>query len=136
MLNPRLTNCTECVDTLSVICDIDYNIGLISNCMYNSLVFALKGKCNVATLSDLLNYRRILVNKYYNPAYVSKFSLETIVGRIRILTGGVRSPEVFAFPTTTTTTTAVPVTTTTTTIAPTTTTTTTVEPTTTTTTTT
>lgn len=135
MLNPRLTNCTECSDTLGVICDIDCNISLLANCAYNSIIFGLKGKCNTETLSDLLNYRRILVNKYYNPEYAGAFSLETIVGRVRILTRGYRCPEVFAFPTTTTTTTAVPVTTTTTTIAPITTTTTTVVPTTTTTTT-
>lgn len=135
MLNPRLTNCTECVDTLSVICDIDYNITLLANCAYNTIIFGLKGKCDTGTLADLLNYRRILVNKYYNPSYVSKYSLDTIVGRVRILTAGVRAPEVFPYPTTTTTTTVAPTTTTTTTVEPTTTTTTTVEPTTTTTTT-
>lgn len=113
MLNPRLTNCTECIDTLNVICDIDYNIVLLSKCVYNSIILGTKTKCSKSTLSDLLNYRRILVNKYYNPEYAGNFSLETIVGRVRILTGGIRKPEVFAFPTTTTTT--LPITTTTTT---------------------
>lgn len=84
MLNPHLTDCKSCEGIPQLIEDIDCkiteqsknkiaNIQLMTNFVYN------KDK-----LIKLLNYKRILQNKYYTPGY-GCMSLDQIISRIKIL---------------------------------------------------
>ena len=125
MLLPRLTNCPDCSDALSLIKDIDCKLSEISNILYNNIVFMLNTPIYEEDLLDLLHYKRILTYKYCNYNYVSDFKIKQIASKIKLLTLGCVKGD--CIKNTTTTTTVPPTTTTTTTIAPTTTTTTTID---------
>ena len=85
MLTSRLTDCTDCIDSLALIGEIDCKITDLAKCTYNKIIYGLNTGCSLETFSDLINYRRILTNKYYNPEYASKFPITTIASRIKIL---------------------------------------------------
>jgi hypothetical protein len=124
MLLPRLTNCPDCSDALSLINDIDCKLSETSNILYNNIVFMLGTPICKEDILDLLHYKRILTYKYCNYNYVSDFKIKQIASKIKLLTLGCVKGD--CIKNTTTTTTIPPTTTTTTTISPTTTTTTTV----------
>jgi len=116
-----MTECIQCGDILSLIAEIDCKITEISGDMYNSLVYALNTSCKASIMGDLLNYRRILVNKWCNDEYACDFSVEQIASKVKLMTSGCVPQECCDTcpSTTTTTTTAAPTTTTTTTEEPT-----------------
>lgn len=127
MLLPKLTNCPDCSDALSLIRDIDCKLSEVSNILYNNIVFMLNTPICKEDLLDLLHYRRILMYKYCNYKYVSDFKIKQIASKIKLLTLGCVKGDCVQNTTTSTTTTIPPTTTTTTTVEPTTTTTTTVD---------
>lgn len=128
MLLSKNTNCKDCENIANLLFNIDCAIFSISRNMYNNTAFLLGKKVDRSRLSSLLHYKRILTYKLYNPEYVCKFSLESILSEVKKLTLGCTKececigyefsePDFSSFPTTTTsTTTVVPTTTTTTTI--------------------
>jgi hypothetical protein len=85
MLSPRLTNCPECGDILSLLVDIECKITEVSKNLYNNTVFALNMPIPFDVMIDLLNYRRILQYKYCNPNYVKAFTVKMIASKIKIL---------------------------------------------------
>jgi hypothetical protein len=85
MLTSRLTDCTECGNILQMIAEIDCKITNLSKAAYNKIVFALNTQCKSETMGALLHYRRILVHKYCNPEYVSKFTMPMIQSKVKIL---------------------------------------------------
>lgn len=85
MLTPRLTNCTDCVDIIGLINDIDCRLTENSKKMYNSLVYMFTCSVSPEVMSDLLNYRRILVHKYCNYEYAGDVPIELIASKVKLL---------------------------------------------------
>lgn len=85
MLNPRLTNCTECADITSLIQEIDCKVSELSVALYNNLVFMLNKNIEPDIITDLMIYRRILMYKVCNPNYAGHFTVNMIASRIKIL---------------------------------------------------
>jgi hypothetical protein len=85
MLSPRLTNCTECTNINSLINEIDCKVVELSNVLYNNVVFMLNKSFSITTMSDLLNYRRILTYKVCNPDYAGHYTVNMIASKIKIL---------------------------------------------------
>ncbi len=85
MLNPRLTNCVECSNIVTLLDDIECKVVEIAKNLYNNTVFALNQPIPMESMIDLLNYKRILTYKYCNPNYAKAYSVEMIASRIKIL---------------------------------------------------
>mgnify|MGYP003640949902 CR=1 FL=1 len=85
MLNPRLTNCTECANINSLIEEIDCKVAELANVLYNNIVFMLNKSFNSTTMFDLLMYKRILSYKICNPDYAGNYSVNMIASKIKIL---------------------------------------------------
>lgn len=85
MLTPRMTHCTDCMDALSLINEIDCKLAELSNCAYNKIIYGFKGMCNTDNLARLLHYRRILVFKYFNPDYADPISEMSITSKVKLL---------------------------------------------------
>jgi hypothetical protein len=85
MLNPRLTNCKDCSDILSLLEDIECKITEIAKNLYNNTVFALNLPIQMSVMIDLLNYKRILQYKYCNPDYAKPFNVKTIASKVKLL---------------------------------------------------
>ena len=125
MINPRTSDCKECAEILPLIDAINCKLFESAIDMYNNLAYSLNLKIPATDLLDLLNYKRILINKYVDMNYACDFSINQIANRVRILTTGcltcVKAEMVYVFhkPSTTTSTTSSSSTTTTTTAVPT-----------------
>lgn len=85
MLSPRLTNCPECSNIPSLLSEIDCRLTELSKNLYNNVVYSLNQPFPTGVMSDLLNYRRILVYKYCNPNYNAEFTVNMIASRVKIL---------------------------------------------------
>lgn len=85
MLTPRLTHCTDCVDIIGLIDDIDCRLTENSKKMYNSLIYMFTCSVNPEVMADLLNYRRILVHRYCNPNYGGGISIDLIASKVKLL---------------------------------------------------
>ncbi len=85
MLSPRLTNCSECTSISSLLEDIDCKLFELSKNLYNNTVFSLNKKINDGAILDLLNYKRILKFKFCNSEYASRYSVEQIASRVKLL---------------------------------------------------
>ena len=89
MLSPRLTNCVDCNKIPNLLSSIDCKLKDLANKQYNNIVFALNYMIDSDIMNDLLNYKRILRYKFCNPNYTSKFSIEQIANKVRMLSYGV-----------------------------------------------
>jgi hypothetical protein len=85
MLSPKLTNCINCTSISALLSDIDCKLFIIAKQLYNNTVFDLNKSIDGTVASDLLNYKRILSFKHCNADYASKFTIEQIASRIKIL---------------------------------------------------
>jgi hypothetical protein len=85
MLSPRLVNCVDCTTPANLILDIDCKLTDLANNQYNNIVFMLGLPFNHTVIGDLLNYKRILVNKICNPDYAKSYTIEMIASRVKIL---------------------------------------------------
>lgn len=90
MITPRLTDCAECVDILALQEQIDCKIANLASCAYNKIIYGMNTECSGDTMFALLNYRRILLYRYFNPMYASKYSLYEIASRVKILVAGTK----------------------------------------------
>jgi hypothetical protein len=88
MLSPRLTNCPECSDIPSLLKKIDCKLAELGNNLYNNISYMLNKSVPSSDILQLIGYRRILMYKYYNPNYVSKYSVQMIASRVIRLTAG------------------------------------------------
>lgn len=57
----------------------------MSNALYNNTVFALNQPIKGTVMLDLLNYQRILTYKYCNPDYASRYTVNQIASRVKLL---------------------------------------------------
>jgi len=108
MITPRLTDCVECVDILALQEQIDCKIANLASCAYNKIIYGMNTDCSADTVFALLNYRRILLYRYFNPMYANQYSLYQIAGRVKTLVAGakcdcVKKESIFEITTTTTT---------------------------------
>jgi hypothetical protein len=85
MLTPRLTECTDCGDMLSLIDDIDCKMAKLAGNLYNNITLMLNKSTPVDVMIDLLTYKRILQYKYVNSLYASRFSIGQIANRVNLL---------------------------------------------------
>jgi hypothetical protein len=85
MFTPRLTECTECANILSLIDDIDCRIAKIAGNIYNNITLMLNKTVSAEVMIDLLTYKRILQYKYVNSLYASRFSISQIANRVNLL---------------------------------------------------
>lgn len=88
MLSPRLTNCPECQNIPDLIKKIDCKLAQLGNNLYNNMSYMLNKPMQSEEMYRLINYKRILISKYCNPSYVSKYSIYFISGIIIRLTAG------------------------------------------------
>lgn len=85
MLSPRLVNCIDCTTPNVLIADIDCKLTDLANNQYNNIVYMLNLPFPNLVIGDLLNYKRILVNKLCNPDYASCYSVQQIASRVKLL---------------------------------------------------
>lgn len=85
MLSPRLTDCVECSTIPVLLSDIDEKLTELANKQYNNIVFMLNNKISGTVMSDLLNYKRILLYKYCNPDYAKDYTVEMIASKVKLL---------------------------------------------------
>lgn len=85
MLNPRLTDCTDCVTVSNLLKDIDCKLTVLGKKEYNNTVLLLNRSINETVYSDLLNYKRILTYRSVNPDYVECVTLDKIASKVKIL---------------------------------------------------
>lgn len=85
MLSPRLSTCIECSTIPALLSDIDCKVKELAQREYNNVVFSFNRNIKGEVMKDLLNYRRILLNKYCNPEYAPCFTVEMIASRVKLL---------------------------------------------------
>ena len=85
MLSPRLTNCSDCVDLMLLLADIDYKLAKLANTLYNNLTLSLNKAISGTVMMDLLNYKRIITYRLCNKDYAPGFSNEMIASRVKLL---------------------------------------------------
>ena len=85
MLLPRLTDCVNCSSVPALLTDIDCKLTDLAKNLYNNTVFLLNKKVQSETMLDLLNYKRILQYKLCNPDYASRYTVEQIASRVKLL---------------------------------------------------
>lgn len=85
MLSPRLANCVECGSIPELLADIDCKLTDVSFSLYNNITLMLNKPFAVNAILDLINYKRILTYKYWNPDYASRYSVEQIASKVKLL---------------------------------------------------
>lgn len=85
MLSPRLSECIECSNISALLCDIDHKLADLAIIQYNNIVFALNKPFPGEVMSDLLNYKRILMYRTCNCDYAGNFSVNQIGSKIKLL---------------------------------------------------
>lgn len=85
MLTPRLTDCTECADILSLIDEIDCKLAKLAGNMYHNITLMLNKSIPAGAIIDLLHYRRILQYKYVNSTYASDYTINMVASRVKLL---------------------------------------------------
>lgn len=85
MLTPRLTDCTECADILSLIDEIDCKLAKLAGNMYRNITLMLNKSIPAGAIIDLLHYRRILQYKYMNSTYASDYTINMVASRVKLL---------------------------------------------------
>jgi len=88
MLLPRLNNCPECANIPELLRKIDCKLAELGNNLYNNISYMLNKTVPAGDIIRLIVYRRVLTYKYYNPHYVSKYSIAMIASRVIRLTAG------------------------------------------------
>jgi hypothetical protein len=88
MLSPRLSDCIECSNIISLLDDIDCKLAELAQNEYNNIVFSLNYPVQGITIGDLLNYKRILTYKLANKDYASCYTVNMIASRVKLLTAG------------------------------------------------
>lgn len=89
MLSPRLSDCTECANIVSLLEEIDCKVTKVAKNMYNNTIFALNQHIPCEGMLDLLTYKRILTYRFCNPCYASDGdtdnTLNDIASKVKIL---------------------------------------------------
>jgi len=84
MLYPRLVD-TDCSTIPALLHDIDHKLNELGANLYNNISYMLNQPVPATAIIDLLNYKRILTFKYCNPDYASKYTVEMIASRVKLL---------------------------------------------------
>lgn len=85
MLSYRLTNCVDCTTIPSLLANIDCKLKELALRQYSNIIFALNNVFPSSVMFDLLNYKRILQSKTYNPDYASCYTVESIASQVKLL---------------------------------------------------
>ena len=90
MLQPRTIGCPDCKSFNSLIKEIDCKIATEGNNIYNNISFLFNRNIPIEAMIDMLIYRRILQYKYVKSSYISQYSLEQIINRVKRHTVGIK----------------------------------------------
>lgn len=91
MLLPRLSGCLKCASIAEIIKDIDCKLDELSISLYNNIIFDLNNNISSSLITDLINYKKILMYKLSNDQYLCKFSINQISSRVKILTSPLKN---------------------------------------------
>lgn len=85
MLSPRLTSCPECASIPALLKEIDCKLTELGSNLYNNIVYMLNQPVSAEAASDLIQYKKILTAKYFNPNYLSSYTVNMIASRVKTL---------------------------------------------------
>jgi len=85
MISPRITECKQCADILPLIKEIDCILFNMAKNMYNNITLMLNIPIYEHNMLVLLQYKRILTYKYFNSDYASRYKVNQIASRIKLL---------------------------------------------------
>lgn len=86
-MNPITRECQDCQDLQEVLSNIDCTLLDITKNKYNSIVYGVEECCSSHLHLSLLNYRRIVEARTYNPHYPCYlYSSNEILSKVRLLT--------------------------------------------------
>lgn len=84
MLNIKITTCTSCSNILSLTSEIDSKLFYYANNNWNNVSLLLDLDYNQDAIGKLLNYKRILNKRLYNPNYACDIELNKIISQVKI----------------------------------------------------
>lgn len=85
MITPRLTECKQCSEILPLLEDIDCAVFKMSKSAYSNITLMLNIPIDHTAILSLLHYKRILMYKYFNPNYVSNYTVNQIASKVKLL---------------------------------------------------
>lgn len=85
MLKANLNECVDCVNLLSLLCEIDEKLKYYAENELNNMTLMLNRSYDKYVMSDLLHYKQIVTHRLFNPHYASSFQFSSIISRIKIL---------------------------------------------------
>jgi len=85
MLQVKLTDCTNCINLLELLCQIDERLAYYASNEYHRITLLLNINTDPEAIGDLLHYKRIVTNRLFYPSYAQEVPLANIVSRIKIL---------------------------------------------------
>jgi hypothetical protein len=85
MLTVKLSGCTDCADLHDLLCQIDSKLLYYGTNHLNNTKLLLDLEFNKDVVDCLINYKRILSNKIFNPSYCCSVNLTNIISRVKIL---------------------------------------------------
>lgn len=88
MLYPRLTNNLLCEEIPALLSKIDCRLNVLASNLYNNTIYMLNKPIYEEEIFTLLFYKRLLLIKYCDTDYISRFTLQMIASRVNLLTSG------------------------------------------------
>jgi hypothetical protein len=85
MVQPRLTNCEECVTIANLINEIDCKLTELAKKQYSNIIYSLGNSVSEDLFIDLITYRRILTYKSYDEEYAECYTLANIASKVKLL---------------------------------------------------
>lgn len=85
MLKANLNECTDCVNLLDLLCQIDEKLKYYAENQLNNMTLMLNRAYDKCVMSDLLHYKQIVTHRLFYPQYASEYLLSSIISRIKIL---------------------------------------------------
>ena len=85
MLYPRLTECGDCANIDCLIDEIDCKLAKLAGDLFHNITLMFNKPIQADAITSLIIYKRILQRKSVNPQYLSRFTIDNIASRIKIL---------------------------------------------------
>jgi hypothetical protein len=84
MLNIKITTCTSCTNLSDLLSEVDNKLLYYGRNHWNNISLMLELDYNKAAINKLLNYKRILTKRLYNPNYACSVELNQIISQVKI----------------------------------------------------
>jgi hypothetical protein len=86
MLYPKLVNNLTCGDIPTLLNNINCRLTIMGYALYNNTIYMMNKEVASGDMLILLNYKRILTIKYFDPKYCELFTIPMIASRVKKLT--------------------------------------------------